>query len=288
MNTIIKRLLIFFLGVPAVFAIVYFVPFCRHLLFNALVVLSSAGGAVEFSSMLEKKQIYVKKTEAFILGALAPLSLALIINFNFPQWILPLMIMSGASLALLSCAFTSSKNMDIVVKRLAGIFCVLVYPGFFMYWLIRLTAMENASFLILLFLFITFGTDSAAWLFGTLFGKNNRGIIPASPNKSIAGYIGGALGSMFVTVIAILIIPHIFTSRFSLIPIIPAAIILGLFTGIATALGDMAESAIKRSCDVKDSGKLMLGRGGVLDSIDSVAFGAPVFFLLLNVLFINS
>jgi phosphatidate cytidylyltransferase len=61
--------------------------------------------------------------------------------------------------------------------------------------------------------------------------------------------------------------------------------VLGLFTGFASITGDLAESALKRSCGVKDSGTIMPGRGGMLDSIDSLSLAAPVFFIMYNVLF---
>jgi phosphatidate cytidylyltransferase len=126
-----------------------------------------------------------------------------------------------------------------------------------------------------------------------LFGKNNRGIIPASPNKSAAGFIGGTLGSIIITAGAVLLAPAFFASRYAygaasgngIVPSLCAAAALGLFTGIAAMLGDLCESAIKRSAGVKDSGNIMLGRGGVLDSIDSIAVSAPVFYLLFSLLF---
>jgi phosphatidate cytidylyltransferase len=157
-----------------------------------------------------------------------------------------------------------------------------------MYWLIKMTIWEGAGVLILIFLMIILGSDAAAWLAGTLFGAANRGIIPASPNKSIAGFIGEIFGSIVVSTGAALIVPSIFTPRFHVLPALFMAIILGICTGIAAALGDLAESAVKRSCGFKDSGNLMPGRGGVLDSIDSIAFASPVFYLLFNVFFINS
>jgi phosphatidate cytidylyltransferase len=140
----------------------------------------------------------------------------------------------------------------------------------------------------LLFLFITFGNDSTAWLCGNLFGTNNRGIIPVSPNKSVAGFIGGTLGAIIVAVGAAILFPQIFiylNFKIPFLKLVIMAAILGFCTGIAASLGDLAESAIKRSCDFKDSGNFMLGRGGVLDSIDSIAVAAPVYFLLFDIFF---
>jgi phosphatidate cytidylyltransferase len=61
---------------------------------------------------------------------------------------------------------------------------------------------------------------------------------------------------------------------------------LGLFTGIAAVLGDLAESALKRSAGVKDSGSLIPGRGGILDTIASLALSAPVFYVGYRLLFV--
>ena len=288
MSRLVKRLLVFFIGIPLLVGLVLFLPHCRHLAFNIVVILFSALGAVEFSAMLEKKKMGVARIEAFILGALAPASLTLTLSFNCPQWIVPLLLMTGACWILASRVFSGQAHMETVANYIAAGFSVLIYPGFFMYWLVKMAAWENAGVIIFIFLMIVLGSDAAAWLSGTLFGKNNRGIIPASPNKSIAGFIGVVFGSIIVSGSAVLIVPGVFISRTDSIPSLCMAVIVGICTGIAAALGDLAESVIKRSCNTKDSGKLMLGRGGVLDSIDSIAFAAPLFFLLFNVLFVNS
>ena len=289
MNALLKRLLIFFIGIPAVVVLVLFLPFQKHLVLNIAVIIFSGIGAVEFSQMLEKKQLYVSKIESFILGALAPAALTLNICFNFPEWIIPLFIMTGACWALLSQAFSRLEKMETVTNHLAACLSILIYPGFFLYWIVKMTAWENSG-AILLFLFISFGSDSAAWLLGNLFGANNRGIIAASPNKSIAGFIGGMAGSIIVSGAAAFLFPSVFPAHneyANISGLLTAAILLGFITGIAAALGDLAESAIKRSCGLKDSGNLMPGRGGILDSIDSIAVASPVFYLLFNVLFIN-
>jgi phosphatidate cytidylyltransferase len=289
MNTLLKRLLIFFIGIPAVVALVMFLPFQRHLSLNIAVVIFSSIGAVEFSQMLEKKNMRVSKIEGFILGALAPAALTLNICFNLPEWIIPLFIIAASCWALLSQAFSRLEKMEAVTNHLAACLSILIYPGFFLYWIVKMTAWENPG-AILLFLFISFGSDSTAWLFGNLFGANNRGIIAASPNKSIAGFIGGMAGSIIISGGAALLFPSVFITHgeYASTPgLVAMAVLLGFFTGIAAALGDLAESAVKRSCGVKDSGNLMPGRGGILDSIDSIAVASPVFYLLFYVLFIN-
>ena len=70
-------------------------------------------------------------------------------------------------------------------------------------------------------------------------------------------------------------------------PLPAAGLILGFTTGLAVILGDLGESVLKRSAGLKDSGVLIPGRGGILDSIDSVALAAPVFYIGYKLLFIS-
>ena len=60
------------------------------------------------------------------------------------------------------------------------------------------------------------------------------------------------------------------------------AVVLGLVLGFAAIIGDLAESIIKRNCDVKDSGSMLPGIGGALDLIDSILFTAPLLFFYLR------
>jgi phosphatidate cytidylyltransferase len=285
MKKLLERILIFIIGIPIVITLVLF-DYCNNLAMNIVIVLASGIGTLELSSMMEKKQIRISKIESFILGALAPLAVMLNMSFAVPSWIIPVIIMSGFGWALVSGIFTGSSQAENAINKVIGRFGLLVYPGFFMCWLIKMNIWENKT-AILLFLCITFAYDSIAWLFGSLFGSSNRGIIPVSPNKSIAGFVGGLLGSVLISVSAALAFPSYFSFYYET-PVPTAlmiSIVLGLCTGFAAIFGDLAESAIKRSCDFKDSGKLMLGRGGVLDSIDSIALAAPVFFLLFTCFF---
>ncbi len=288
MKKIIERLLVFIIGIPAVYALVILLPYRSNLALNIVTILFSAMGAVEFSFLLEKKKIVISKIESFILGAVIPLAFTLVFSFEeLPEWIFPVLIMASAGWILLTKVFSKSSEIEQITGQITGKISLLIYPGLFICWLVVMSGWGDPE-ATLLFLFVTFSSDSTAWLCGNLFGANNRGIIPVSPNKSVAGFIGGALGSVIVAVGASFLFPNIFTYLNLEIPSGKLAImaaILGFCTGIAASLGDLAESAIKRSCDSKDSGNLMLGRGGVLDSIDSIAVAAPVFYLLFNIFF---
>jgi len=285
MKKLAERLLIFILGVPAIFALVYFFTFMRSLPLNICAIVFSGIGAMEFSAMLGKKQMRVSKAESFILGSLAPLAATLTVSFNLPEWLVPLALMAGFGWVLMSGIFSRKAQMESFIYKLSGGFSVTVYPGLFLCWIVKMSAWENPG-AVVLFLFIIFGSDSIAWLLGSLFGLNNRGLIPVSPNKSIAGFTGGLLGSLLVAAAAAYFFPFIFPGEYSSFSaLVPLALILGFCTGIAGILGDLAESAIKRSCDFKDSGNMMLGRGGILDSIDSIAAAAPVFYMLFKLLF---
>ena len=287
MRKLIERLLVFFIGVPAFFAIIVLFPFCRQLLLNILTIIFTAVGAVEFSSMLEKKNLHISKIEAFILGSLAPLSLTLVISLNLPEWVIPLMLITGLEWVLISGAFSKSAKMDTAANRVAVCLSVIVYPGLLMFWVVKMAIWGNPGAVFLFFL-LTFANDSAAWLTGNLFGKNNRGLIPASPNKSIAGFLGGFLGSVLIALGAANFFPSVFSAGVnteSVSNLFVKAAVLGLCTGIFGTLGDLCESAIKRSCGFSDSGKFVLGRGGSLDSIDSIAIAAPVYFVLFNLFF---
>lgn len=129
----------------------------------------------------------------------------------------------------------------------------------------------SARLAVLLLIVLTEVNDILQFLCGKLFGRHK--VIPAiSPNKTEAGFIGGAF---FSTLLALLLWPHF-------IPVSPAqAALLGFLLSISGMLGDLVCSAIKRYRGVKDFSDLIPGHGGVLDRIDSLLVTAPVFFYFL-------
>jgi len=281
-----QRLLVFFIGVPSIAALVIFLPHYHHLAFNLLVTVCSCLGAVEFSAMLSQKKISIPKKEAALLGALPPLAMILAVSFGINDLLIPAVI-AAAIWMLLSRTFSRGKALENFIYRFTAGLAVLIYPGMLMAWVVKISQWEkNTGIIIFTFLFMVFSSDGLAWVFGSAFGKNNKGLVHASPNKSVAGFIGGIFAPLMTGVVTALIWPDVFAPKCLGYPV-AAGCILGLLTGAAAILGDLGESAIKRSSGIKDSGFILPGRGGVLDSIDSLALAAPVFYLVFRLLFVN-
>jgi phosphatidate cytidylyltransferase len=284
MTKTVQRLLIFFVGLPAVVSLIVFFPHYNHLAANIAVTVVSALGAVEFAVMLRKKEFSVNIPEAALLGALSPLSMTLSVSFGISDQITPAGFIIGASWLLMS-GIVTHKDGDFskVASRLAAGFSVMMYPGHFLSWIIRMCLFEHSNIVLMVFILTVMANDSLAWTAGMLFGKGNRGFLKVSPGKSAAGFAAGVLASVLVCTGAAWLIPGSFKP--DQIHWFPSGIFLGLFSGAAVVLGDLSESAIKRCCEFKDSGSLIPGRGGMLDSLDSVCFTAPVFYVLYRFFF---
>ncbi|GHV77989.1 phosphatidate cytidylyltransferase [Spirochaetia bacterium] len=287
MSKLVQRLLVFTIGLPFTVCLVLFLPQKNHIAVNIVVVLLSALGAIEFAGMLRKKEHPQQGTlpyrEAAVLGSLVPIAVTLIVSFGFGGQYISIALILGAGWILVSQVFTAADKFEAVISRTSSGLAVMLYPGLFMAWVIRMNLLPHSGVVILMFLLIVIANDSAAWAVGMLFGKGNRGIIPASPNKSASGFIGGFIAATLIGIGAVLFAPETFPS--SRLPPLLSGIILGFISGLAGTLGDLGESVMKRSANIKDSGTVIPGRGGILDTIDSIALAAPVYYGLYVLLF---
>ncbi|MDR2618353.1 MAG: phosphatidate cytidylyltransferase [Treponema sp.] len=286
MKKVFQRLLVFFISMPLLIIILICLPWLNHLAFSIVVLTVSVLGALEVQNILKQKGLLIPAPEAAVVGSLGPVFAILQVNLGLNGDLAVLLFCLGAAWVLFSRVFSRHDKLDGYINYSAAGLTVLIYPGFLMGWIIRMGLFPNAGITILVYLLISFLNDAAAWAAGMLFGKNNRGIVDASPNKSVAGFIGGTAVSIIIGIGACYVFPGVFGS--SVIPAPLAGAFLGLACGIAATLGDLGESAIKRSAKVKDSGQLIPGRGGMLDSIDSLALAAPVYYLVFSLLFIRS
>ena len=118
-------------------------------------------------------------------------------------------------------------------------------------------------------------TDIGAYLVGSAIGRDK--LVPhISPGKTWQGF----WGALTIAMIGSYVFWYVAGDQIPAISALDAGI-LGLLLPLVAVLGDLAESIMKRSLAVKDSGHVMPGIGGFLDLIDSVIFTAPVFYLYL-------
>ncbi|MCL2608773.1 MAG: phosphatidate cytidylyltransferase [Treponema sp.] len=289
MDKIGQRLLIFLAGIPAILSLVLLLPQANHLAMNLVAVLLCSLGGIELSLLLSKWNLVISKPEAAVLGGLLPAAALIRPTFG-PASVSALVLIAltcGLAWLLLSRLLSGAKALPGVLGGVVAGLAVLVYPGLFMSWVVRMSLWENAGPAIAVFLAMVFSGDSLAWAAGMLFGKGNRGIVPASPNKSIAGFVGGLIAPVIVGIACIRLFPDIYRPSALVLSMgrLPAGFLLGFCTGAAAILGDLAESALKRSSGVKDSGAFFAGRGGVLDSVDSIAMAAPAYYVLFGLFF---
>jgi len=117
--------------------------------------------------------------------------------------------------------------------------------------------------------------DSLAYFIGKRYGRKK--ILPhVSPKKTVAGSVAGATGAM-ITVFVLGFTGFLPLDIFSF----GSLLTLGLIVGIAGQIGDFAESRLKRDFNVKDTGTLLPGHGGVLDRFDSLLFVMPLTYIYL-------
>jgi phosphatidate cytidylyltransferase len=229
-------------------------------------------GLYEFFTMLEKKGIRIYKYFGIAIGVIIPLSI--VFQFKLTNgWELLLILL--AVLALILMQFARRDNSGTIVGISTTIFGIL-YVSWFLSFMIKIRYFQGGEGLLLSLLLITKMGDIGAYLFGSRFGKIP--LIPRiSPKKTVEGAIAGLLFSVCGALISkpFLPAPYYQLSYYQLIGI-------GLFLGVLAQAGDLSESLMKRDCQVKDSGTIFSGMGGVLDVIDSLLFTAPVFYFYLS------
>lgn len=158
------------------------------------------------------------------------------------------------------------QKIDVCIRYIITPFTFLILLPF-----INETYQPNLIISIIVLIWIN---DSFAYLVGRKFGKTKL-FERVSPKKTIEGFVGGLV---FAIVTGIII--SYYLQQFSVINWILIAIIVSVFG----TLGDLVESKFKRQANVKDSGKIMPGHGGLLDRLDSLFFLAPFVYLYIHFL----
>lgn len=195
-----------------------------------------------------------------------------------------ILIALSLSICLALAVFTFKAEMEL--KDLLATIFSLIYPMALVSLAFALSREFpcGGTFAISFAIFLPVFSDTFAYLVGSTLGK--RKLCPSiSPKKTVAGAVGGLLGSVLCAVTFFLL--------FDLYAVIPVGyvtfsdsvavravvfVVLGIVGGVLAEIGDLAASRIKRTMNIKDFGNIFPGHGGVLDRIDSIMFTLVMFF----------
>ena len=136
--------------------------------------------------------------------------------------------------------------------------------------LVYVRQQTNGAWLVLLLMLIVALADSGGYFAGRRFGKHKLAQA-VSPGKTWEGFAGGLLANCVLA----LILSQILNTNLLLM------LVLIIPTSLVSVLGDLLESMVKRHAGAKDSGSILPGHGGILDRVDGITAGAPIFALAL-------
>jgi len=275
MNNLVKRILLFVIAIPALVVLILFGNIFYFLPVNILVIIMGALGSYEMVKMFRAMNIQISAVFLTIAGALIPATTWLQVMGVFSGNVLMMLLMILVIIIFIINLKPGEQGFLKALPSMSASIMVLFYPGVFLSYITRMSNLPNSPIILIIFVCIVYLNDSNAWLFGMLWGKKSRGFVAVSPNKSLMGFFGGVLASVIVAVASKFFFPEVISGSF------PLLIALGVIAGVTAIIGDLVESGMKRSSGIKDSGNLIPGRGGVLDSIDSLIFAAPGFYYVI-------
>jgi phosphatidate cytidylyltransferase len=227
---------------------------------------------IEYQKMYSTSGLNLGGISFFVAGVLSYL---LVILFLWDVWGIKYLLLILVILfkIILSGLFSENKQplMDIGITILGLIYIVLPFSllNFFFYPELNYGFPSNS--LLVGFFIVIWGNDTFAYLAGMAFGKHKL-FERISPKKTWEGTVGGALFGIIAAIVLSVFFKELNT--FEWIGFALTTIIFGTF-------GDLFESMIKRSLELKDSGNIMPGHGGILDRFDSVLIAAPFAYIYI-------
>jgi phosphatidate cytidylyltransferase len=249
--------------------------------FLLLLLIISIGGLFELFNLFSKTQFHLN-TKFLVIKSMISILFLLYpvfddkVNFSDVQ----LIVLSGLVI-ITFLEFLLRNNFAESISELFASFYVilLVMSGLDVFYF--LNQREYQYLLILSVVLMIWANDTFAYFTGSLLGK--RKLMPdVSPKKSVEGFIGGIVFSMITSYLCYAYF-LMDLQKWTIVDVM----IISLIVSIAGTLGDLLESKLKRMANVKDSGNLLPGHGGILDRFDAWFMALPVisFYLHLKVVF---
>lgn len=265
MNETITRLISGVVYIMLLFTATIYSPVTFYIFFGFVMVVS----IVEFCKLINLNYAIPILIGLLLFGLQIVLSTKNIDGFQFAT------LFGGLFVSVLLLKNLFSKKTLFLDKNFKYVLVIgyIIFP-FLLLTSLPFVASIGYDYKIIFVLFVLiWSNDTFAYIVGKSIGK--RKLLPEiSPKKTIEGFLGGFIFTILAGV-AIHEIMNIFTSTF--------LILMAVLISVFGTIGDLVESKFKRLAQVKDSGKIMPGHGGILDRFDSVIFVAPFILLLIKI-----
>lgn len=292
--------------------------FVSSYFFDVFIALICCLSAYEMSKLLAKMGRFNHQEIITIFPVFLVASFIICLNFNLGFWAilvgLALVLCFVLGVFLTDLCFKRQTLEEMKIRNYTGSYAKFsfekamnsmlgfLYPTFILATMVFLNHFEllttvgesfsNISLFVLLFVFlIPIFTDTFSMLIGSLIG--GKKLCPKiSPKKTVAGAIGGAVSCIVLCASVFLLCNQIDGVATVLNSVnlgtnsIWKLLIIVLFGSVISQLGDIFESYLKRKANVKNSGKLLPGHGGILDRFDSYIFVTPFLLIAFILLFI--
>jgi phosphatidate cytidylyltransferase len=259
MSNFVSRVLVTVVGVPVVLYLVYLGNWWLF-------------GLAAFAALIALHEFYVmaRSLRPLVLAGYAG-ALATLLGGQLggPEWMLGgFMLTLLLAFLLYGIAETRQPATVTMSTTVLGVAWIALGLG---HLLLLRDFPEHGRLAVFTVLLVVFADDTAAYLIGRLVGRHK--LAPSlSPGKTWEGFVAGTLAAIAVAFFAL------YEQDFLTIP---ESIALGAAVALAGAAGDLFESALKRDLQVKDSGQLLGGHGGMLDRIDSLLFASVAAFYVV-------
>jgi phosphatidate cytidylyltransferase len=276
-----------FISTIALWSVALFIAFSGHEgAFWGLISVFGMIGLWEFYTMLDHRRLPNFKITGMICGAAMLCGSFYYFSRTGParSYDFELSVLLGFLLTVFTRQIFARLRDDEPLQTMAYTLFGLLYVIWLFNFMTKLVYVTprtadghvTGQFYCLYLIAVTKFSDMGAYLVGSLIGRHQ--MIPhISPKKTWEGFCGALLLSTLASVGLIKLMP----TELSALNLTDG-VVLGLSLGFAAVVGDLAESIIKRSTGVKDSGRFLPGIGGALDLIDSILFTAPLLYFYLR------
>ena len=257
MNPHLKRWATGVIAVPILFLTI---AYGAETIFTLLIIIAALVGVTEYNRMVFGTGLWREKVETLAVALL------ILIAAAARDRVLLVAVLSFAVMVILMLNLLRIREEGLDMSRVGKVILGVMYVPLLMSHFILIRQESEGIRWIFFILVLAFSGDIAAYYVGR--GMGRRKLLPeVSPGKTVEGTIGLFAGSIIGCIL--------FRQLFFPILSVSHTVILGLVGSVAGQLGDLCESALKRTAGVKDSGTLLPGHGGILDRLDCLMFITP-------------